>query len=440
MRKIFVLILTATFLAGISFASEFVYVGEGISRTILKNGVRVLLKPDSTVDIVAVHVWVDAGSKDEAETESGISHLVEHMLFRSTKTRPAGRIDEEVESMGGNLNGGTSRDFTNYHITVPGAGLERALDLLSDAVFNPTFDTAELEKERDVVIEECGRKEDSPWGFVWEEFFRQMYGDHPYGPSVLGKVELLKKYERELLIKYHSRHYVPKDIVLIIVGNFDANTVYEKIYRYFSAQIAEESPSERFSDATWQPEKNKTIVRKPVKRGYIMMGFPGAGINDKDVYALDVLGMILGSGETSRLNQNIKEKKNLAEYVGGGSSNYKLAGFFFVQAEFYPEKKEKLESAVYEELKRVKEDGITREELNKAKTMIESAYVFERETYQGQADILGYYETITGAEFSVQYLKNIAGVTLEDVKNCAQKYLDYDKSVTITVLPAEEKK
>ncbi len=200
---------------------------------VLSNKLTILCREFHELDVVAVHVWVKAGSINENESISGISHFIEHMLFKGTQKRLVGEVSAEIENKGGRINAATSKEFTYYHIVIPGRYLDTALDVLSDCVINTSFDEKELERERLVILEEIKRKYDNPTGHLGELFNQLLYSGHPYGSAVIGTSESLKALKRESLVEYHKKYYVPENMTVVIVGNFNKSDIVEKIEKAF---------------------------------------------------------------------------------------------------------------------------------------------------------------------------------------------------------------
>src|SRR5262245_27015798 len=275
----------------------------------LENGLRVIIQEDHFAPVVAIKMWVKAGSADETPDVAGAAHVHEHMIFKGTQRRPVGAIAAEVESSGGQINAFTSSDHTVYHLILASRYFATGLDIIADALQNTTFDPHELSKELNVVMEEWKRGEDSPTSRAATELFRLAYVEHPYGRPVIGFRETIEALNRERVVNFYQRWYQPNNMTLVIVGDVDREQTRQEILRLFSGQPQRALPSRPRVAEPPQQELRFSILDMNVEEFYLYLSFPIPPAAHEDVYALDLLSYILGGGESSRLVQSLQADK-----------------------------------------------------------------------------------------------------------------------------------
>ncbi len=407
-----------------------------VEKYVLGNGLTVVVRPNPASPVVAVQAWVKAGSTTEPEERAGMSHILEHMAFKGTKRRGNGDIAREVESLGGEINAYTSFDQTVYHITISGRYLENALDILSDTLENSVFDAGELSRELEVILEEVRMNEDNPGRVVGKALFREAYREHPYGRPVIGYVNTIKNTTRDDLLSYFRKWYVPGNMVLVIAGGVDPKASRPLVEKTFG-----KLPARRVTKAKMpvEPKQKKTRVvlkEKDARRAYLEMGFHGPSMSDPDVYAWDLLSIILGSGETSRLVRAVKDRKGLVDSVYASSYTPRDPGLLFVGGVLSPEKtKDALQEILFETFRTAAEppEG---PELARAKTGTETDFIYSLESQSALARLVGFYETtLNDAAFEQTYLRKIRAVTAEDVHAAARKYLTPENLTVSMVFP-----
>lgn len=408
---------------------------------VLPNGLTLLHKYIPSTDIVALDMWVASGSRDETEKTNGIAHYLEHMLFKGTESRGVGELDRQIESVGGVWNAATSQDFTHFHVTIGAEFFDVGLDCLADAIQHSTIDGEELARERQVILQEVRRKEDTPSTLIWTLLYRTAFKVHPYRLPVLGTPESLAGIDRDTIYAHYKRYYVPANMRLVIVGKvpFDkAKSAVEKAFADFPAQ---QPPPSDAPDEPPMEGVRRLQVEKDVQQSYLAMGFSAPSINEaQDVYAMDVLLYVLGEGRASRLYRDIREDKQLVTSIGASYPTQRDPSLFVITAALPPGNEEKVEKAVLEEITRLRSEEVAPEELDRAKTLIRSHYAFETETCEDQAELIGYYATISGSpQFALEYLDNIAGVSADDLLRVARRYLDPLRYAIVTIVPQGEK-
>ena len=408
-----------------------------VEKYTLGNGLTVVIRPNPSSPVVAVQAWVKAGSTTEPEDRAGMSHILEHMAFKGTKRRGPGEIAREVESVGGEINAYTSFDQTVYHITLSGRFLENALDILADTLGNSVFDAGELARELEVILEEVRMNEDNPGRVVSKALFREAYRVHPYGRPVIGYVDTIRKTTRDDLLAYFRANYVPGNMVLVLAGAVDPRSsrpLIEKTFGLLPPGSAPQAPM-----PTEPPQKDFRVVvkEKDARRVYLEMGFHGPSMKDPDVYAWDLLSMILGSGETSRLYRTVKDGKGLVDSVYASSYTPRDPGLLFVGGTLSPEKARAALKEILLETFRLAAAPPEGAELARAKTSTESDFLYSLESQSALARHVGFYETtLSDAAFEQTYLRKIRAVTADDIQTVAKKYLAPGNLTVSAVLPA----
>ncbi len=398
------------------------------SRQLLPNGMRLIIQEHRVSDVVALHLWVGVGGRDELPGERGFSHFAEHMLFKGTAGRGPGFVDREIEAVGGRTNAGTSWDYTFYYILLPAERAPQGIEILSDMVFNSVFDPRELAREREVVYEEIRLGEDNLRNFLGRRLFNLTFRGETYGYPVLGERETLAASSQETLRGYYKRHYVPENMTLVVVGAVEPEAIRAVVNRVFAGVPAQgyhraTPPAPRPLDATYREERPR-----PERQASLGLGWLAPPLGARDMFATDLLAHILGGSQTSRLNQALRERQRLVTSVRASYSALQSAGMLGVSALFEPEDLEKVESAVLAEIKRIQEEGVTQAERDRAVTAAESRHVFSIETAEGRAYAYGMAETLWNLEAELRYLDGIRAVTREEIQAAARRYLGAERS------------
>ena len=427
MKKL--LVLLAVFIcAGCAFAADFnVYK--------LDNGQTVVIQEVKSNPIVTIDTWIKTGSINENDENNGVSHFLEHLFFKGSTNHAPGEFDKILETKGAITNAATSKDFTHYYVTIPSKDFDLALEMHSDMLLHPLVPRKELEKERKVVIEEIMKDANSPNTLVYDNLVNMLYSDHPYKRKVIGKADIISSIHRDEIMGYYNKYYNPSNMVTVIVGDVDANSAIEKVKSDFNSEykkpIKNVYPKEKILTA-----QQKKVAYFDTQSGYMLIGFRGTKIDDKDSYALDVLSTILGDGRSSVFYRNIKENKQLANTIGAANTGFKDDGIFYVSTTFDPEKCEKLQDSIFEEIENVQKNGVTQSQLQLAKNVIERDTYYERESISNIASEIGYtFVTTDDTKYYETYLDNVKKVTVQDVKDVANKYLGREKSAVSIVLP-----
>ena len=415
-------------------------VTEGAKRVILKNGLTVILKEDHSAPVAAVQVWVKTGSANETAEEAGLTHQIEHMIFKGTPTKNTGEIARTIETSGGRINAYTSFDRTVYYVEIDSARFDTALDVLLDTVQHSLFDAAELKKEKEVVLEEYRRSLDIPENQLSWAMMALCYQKHPYGRPIIGYEKTILSFDREMILKYMDKWYTPRNMVVVAVGDFEAAKALEsikKLVQNFPQRTGAE-PSRPVEPA--QTELRKTIKNARVQQVYLDLCWHIPAITHEDIYALDVLEVILGQGKTSRLYRGLKMEANLVYHVSAGAYALADPSLFSVDATLHPKNLDPVLAAMGKEIFTVTQTPVTPSELSKAKNQASAAFIFAMEDMAGQAKTLGFFQTMTGDMYNADaYLSKIKQVTAEDILRVSKAYLRPENLSIGLMVPEGEK-
>lgn len=431
MRKI-VIFLCVFIVGNFAFSADF-----NVFK--LDNGQTVIIEEVHTNPIVTIDTWVKTGSINENDKNNGVSHFLEHLFFKGTVKNPVGTFDRILEAKGAINNAATSKDFTHYYITIPSKDFDLALEMHADMLQNPQIPENELEKERKVVIEEICKDINSPSIMVYDNLTRLLYQNHPYKRKVIGKSGIIENITRDEILEYFNAYYAPSNMITIIVGDVDTQKVLNKVKQEFNSSYKKTPQNNYPKDGFLTSQKRRTDYTQ-TQSGYMLIGFKGVKATDKDTYALDVLGTILGDGRSSVFYKNIKDKKQLAFNISASNGTFKDDGIFYISANFIPDNLEKLEENIFAEISNIQKNGVTLEQVKLAQNIIERDTYYARESVSNIAQEIGYTMVVTGDEkFYDNYIPNIKKVTPLDVKRVANKYLGAQKSAVSIVLPDQVK-
>ena len=390
-------------------------------KIILNNGLRILTAPMKGTNTVTTLVVVGTGSDYETKRNNGVSHFLEHMVFKGTKKRPKPLdIKRELDSIGSISNAFTSHEFTGYFIKAGRIHLDFSLDLLSDIYKNSLLKEKELKRERQVIIEEIHRYKDTPTSFIWRMWERLLYGNQPAGWEVAGTEDILKKLKRSDFVTYWSNHYVSTNTAVIVAGNFEEKETVEKIKKYFSGiRTAKTGNPPKVRESQKKPELE--IEYKETDQTHIVLGFRGLPVGHKDIYALQVLATITGGNWSSRMFETIREKLGLAYTVRTAEESFSNRGYFVTYAGVDHSYAKKTISAILGEYNKLRKNGVTAKELKLAKDYIKGTSLIGMEASDAVADFIGIEEIVTGKPLTVdEVFGKIDRVTVNDVNRMAR--------------------
>src|SRR5213596_1264258 len=406
-------------------------------KWILPNGLTVIVQEDHSAPVASVQAWCATGSIVEDEhLGAGLSHILEHMLFKGTKTQSANQIAQGIQDVGGYINAYTSFDRTVFWIDVPKDGIATALDVLADAMMNSTLPPEEYQKEQEVIRREFAMGLDDPDRVVGLRLFATAYQRHPYRFPVIGEIEIYNQLTHEQVMQYYKTRYVPNNLTFVVAGDVDAEKVRQQLTEFFKAY------PEKSLKPLFIPEEPPQLGRREVHEEFatelthLSLAWHIPEVTNPDVPALDLLSSILGDGRSSRLYRRVREEAGLAYRISAFSYTPGDPGFFGIDATLDPKKREAAEQLVLRMLDEVKQSGVTAEELMKAKKMSLSHQLVALTTMRGQASDIGSNWFLTrNLNFSRDYLDAVQKVTLDDIKGVAANYLTNDNLTVVSLNP-----
>jgi zinc protease len=412
---------------------------KSVKRLKLKNGLSVLLIENHKSPVVSVQMWVKTGSADETKQEQGISHFIEHLVFKGTEKYGVGQIASAVEAAGGELNAFTSFDQTVFYVNISHEFSDVALDVVSEMIGFPTFDKTEIDNEREVVLEEIKRSNDSPSRQASRTLFSTVFKTHPYGVPVIGFDKIVKKVSRKTLVDYYQSRYVAKNMDLVVAGSFDMADMSKKIESYFGH--VKPFKLRKVTRKVELPQRSMRVkvVKAAFEEAQFHLAFRIPGASHKDIAALDVLALILGQGDSSRLSQKLRMEHPLTNSIGAGTFTPKDSGLFTISGSLNADQVEPALTALMGEIERILFiDPPTLDELRKAITNFESDEFYSMETIEGIARKAGSLENLMGDyAYFQKFMKKIYALKPEDLLKVAKKYLDADRATFVLMTPRD---
>jgi zinc protease len=406
-------------------------------KRVLPNELTIIVQEDRSAPVVSVQAWCGTGSIDENEhLGAGLSHILEHMLFKGTKTRPANAIAQKIQDVGGYINAYTSFDRTVYWIDVPKAGTSVALDILSDTMMNSTLPQEEYAREQEVIRREFAMGMDDPDRMAGQLLFATAFQRHPYRLPVIGQLEIFNQLTRDDVMRYYKTRYVPNNLTFIVVGDVDAETVYEQLGAFFKDHPAKSLQPVFIPDEP--PQLGPRVVHQEFETELtrLSLAWHIPEITHPDVPALDLLSTILGDGRSSRLYQRVREEAGLAFGISAFSYTPGDPGLLGIDATVEPAKREATQELVLKILEEIKQAGVTSDELAKAKKISLSHHLGSLTTMRGQASDLGSNWFLTrNLNFTRDYLAAVQEITAEDIRRVADKYLTSDNLTIVSLNP-----
>lgn len=391
-------------------------------KTIFKNGLRVITVPQPDNMAATVLVMVEAGSKYEQKEINGLSHFLEHMCFKGTTNRPTAMdIAGELDGLGAEYNAFTSHEWTGYFAKVEKNHASRAIDLISDLYLNPTFDVAEIEKEKGVIIEELNMYEDMPQRKIGDIFMRLLYGDQPAGWDVGGEKDIIRKLTKEDFLKYRGIHYLPAATIVVIAGAFDEAAALAQLEKLFGGMPAG-SKGGKLPVTEAQSKPELFLKFKESDQTHLMIGFRAFSMFDKRRFVLEVLSDILGGGMSSRLFQRVREELGAAYYVRSGADLYTDHGYIAAGAGVEHSKLKLVITTILEEFARLAREKVSDKELARAKSHLSGNLLLGLETSDALATYYGSQEILKREVITPdQVLKEVEAVTAQQIQELAQE-------------------
>ncbi len=413
-----------------------------VFRKVLENGLTLLIQEVHRSPVVSIQAYVKTGSAHEgALSGSGVSHAVEHMFFKGTDTRGVGEVDRQIKSYGGDINAFTTFDLTGYSVVMNREHFEDALAVLADCLMHARFDEKEFEKEREVIIKEIRMDDDNPLRRISDLLWQNAFRAHPYRYPVIGYEPLLRSLTRDQIVQYYHERYTPDHTVIAIVGDIQKEKALESVealFKPFERKFI--SPEPVYTEPA-QMSPREIHETAPVQLARLSMAYHTVSISDKDMYPLDLLSVILGGGESSRLVTVLQKEKELVYDIDASDYTLKDPGLFFIGAALDEKKIPAALEAIRREIERVKEIPVPSEELKRAKQQIVSNFYFSHETVESIATDLAENESYTSDPlFSSRYVQEIQTVNASDLIRVAKKYLREDNLTIVTLSPPSQKK
>ncbi|WP_342600727.1 pitrilysin family protein [Psychrobacillus sp. FSL H8-0483] len=400
-----------------------------IKKTTCKNGLRIVSEHIPHVRSVAVGIWVQAGSRYELPEENGLTHFIEHMLFKGTATRTARQIAEEFDRIGGNINAFTSKENTCYYAKVLDHHAKYAVEILADMFFHSLFDPIEIDKERQVVLEEINMVEDTPDDIVHEYLWRAMFENDPLGSPILGTEETLNSFTRESILSYMEKHYTPENVVISVAGNIpeEFSDYIESLFGQFDQK---ESKALAITTPTLKPVYTENY--RETEQAHICLAYPSLSVKADNIYSLVVLNNILGGSMSSRLFQEIREDKGLAYSIYSYHSAYEDTGVLTIYGGTSSNQLDELKTSISETIKAIVNNGFTETEIANAKEQLKGNLLLGLESSNARMSRNGKNELLYGKHRSLDEVsETIDEVTLDSVMELAKEIFSYEPAISV---------
>ncbi len=399
-----------------------------VQRTVLTSGLRIVTEEDPSVRSAAVGIWVNVGSRDESGSVAGASHFLEHLLFKGTTTRTALEISSSLESVGGEMNAFTSKEYTCFYARVIDTDLPMAIDVVSDLITSSVVKALDVDAERKVVLEEISMRDDDPSDLIHDLFSETFYGDNQLGRPILGTVKSINEMSRNSVYNYYKKKYLPQDLVVAVAGNIKHKKVVAMVENALSR--------EGFLDVTGAPQvrsntpfkitkqKSVGLMYRKTEQSHIFYGMEGVARNDERRFSVGILSAALGGGMSSRLFQEVREKRGMAYSVYAYAQQFAGSGFLGFYAGCNPSKTHDVISVIREVLADVAANGMTHEEIERAKGAVRGSLVLSQEDSGSRMSRIGKNEIVYGEIMGFDaILKKIEGVNSEQIRKVASEIL-----------------
>jgi predicted Zn-dependent peptidase len=409
-------------------------------RTSLDSGIRVLTEKMPSVRSVAFGAWVGAGSRDEQPELSGATHFLEHLLFKGTPSRTAQEIAESFDAVGGDVNAFTAKEFTCFYARTLDEDLDMSIEVIADMIQNSLIRSEDVDAERQVVLEEISMHEDAPDDIVHDLFTETIWGDHPLGRRVQGRSETIEAMDREEVDAYWRLHYKPGNLVIAAAGSLEHDHVVEGVQKAFKNAPAGPQRPPRSGDEAPPFHGRTHVLKRPTEQAHIVYGGAGVSRNDPRRWAVGVLNLVLGGGMSSRLFQEIREKRGLVYSVYSGHSSFAESGLLTVYAATGPERIEEVLTLIRREISSVLDSGITQVELDRGKGALKGGIVLGLEDTSSRMSRLGKGELCHGEILTPdEMIARIDALALEDIQTAAQETLGAQPWALSIVGPAGDR-
>ncbi|TYP95448.1 putative Zn-dependent peptidase [Fodinibius salinus] len=409
---------------------------QAVDKTKLSNGLTIVTERIESVKSVAVGIWAKTGSRNETPQQAGVTHFLEHMLFKGTENRSSLDIAMSMESVGGYLNAFTSSEYTCYYSRCLNTQLERALDVLSDMVLHPSFPEKEIEKEKKVVIEEMKMYRDSPNDYLFEQFSANIFDGHPLGNSTLGFEETVSAFERQDLYDYMEQRYQPSNLLISVSGNMEHDQVVELVSNYFSSVTSHDTVQK--NEELPEYDVNDIALHKSIEQTHLITGRRGLDYNHDDKFSLLLANTVLGGGMSSRLHQNVREKYGYCYSITSFNQSYQDTGLYGIYVGTDQEYVDHVRELINQELDTLRQSAIPEKELSEAKSQLKGKLLLSVESMKNRMSRLAkseiYYDRFVTLD---ELIQKIDSVTSEEIQLFAQNFFDSDVFSEAVLLPEE---
>ena len=438
-----VLFCAFTLLSPISLPSTYASEGDwslsevNPSYLTFDNGLTLIIKEDHRTPTFAASLFIKTGSATEGEyIGSGITHCIEHMIFKGTPTRTPQQVQAQIKALGGSIGAYTSLDHTSFKLQGPSEKVEPIMDIFFDIIANPAFDDKEFEKEQNVIKREMRMLNDNPDRYLSQQLWQIAYLTHPYRNPIIGYEDIFERLTTQDLHRYYGRFYVPDNMILVVVGDIDSDNLKERLAVTFGSLQRKSFLLPVTASENQQVTPRYREVPYATSKTHLLIGFHSVSATDRDLYALDTLAMLLGSGRSSILYEELHNRQKLVNQIGANNYTPFDQGLFLITATFDPANKDKVIRSIFDEIEKIKKSTLDNKELDKAKNQVISSYIFSKQTQQSQADDLGVSQMIAGdTEFSKRYVEGVNALTTKDIMATANRYLRQDAMSTAVLLP-----
>ena len=413
-------------------------------KIVLENGVRVVVERMSSLRSVALGVWANVGSRYELKGEEGYSHFIEHMMFKGTRNRTATQISNEIDALGGEMNAFTTHEATAFYVKVLDQQVGSAFDLLADIFHFSRFGNRDLEKEKQIVIEEIRTVQDDPEDYIHELHARDVLGNHPIGRPILGTPRSMRYMNRRGLLKYKHKHYRPEKTIVAVAGNFSLPQLLDQVNEYFG-QWQGDGGGRHLDDIKSPPWPDKASTRqslhpKPLEQVHLCVGFKGFAVGHADRYVAYVMNTILGGGVSSRLFQEVREKRGLAYTIYSHLSSFLDGGTLTVYAATRPTEVEAVIGQISREAQKLCRSDVALKELERTKTQLKGNLMLGLEGTYGRMNKLAKDELYQGRHVTLrEIVKAIDQISPDQIRQISQKLLDHREFVVTALGPIPKK-
>ncbi|MDR5658212.1 pitrilysin family protein [Serpentinicella sp. ANB-PHB4] len=405
----------------------------------LNNGLRIVTEEINHVKSVTIGIWIKIGSRYEKNYNNGISHFIEHMLFKGTAKRSSKQIAEEIDNIGGQINAFTSKEYTCYYIKVLNTYIDSVLDILADILFNSNIDDAELIKERGVIHEEINMYEDSAEDTVHELHTKSIFRESSLGLPILGTEESLIKIDRIAMKKFLNKHYVANNSVISVVGNFSYKELISKIEDKFSGWEKNLPNQKNSSNNNVTYNFMHEYKQKNIEQTHLCLGFRGFNLNSELLYPMYVLNNIFGGSMSSRLFQKIREDHGLVYSIYSYPSVYEDAGLFNIYAGLAQKNLSQVCSLLSNELKDISKTGFTYDELKKSQEQLKGSYIISLESTSSRMSAMGKSELLLNKTYTQNdIIQKIDDVTMEDIDLIIREIINFENLASTTISKEDE--